>query len=98
MKTQVLLFAVGLILGPALSLALGQPQRPEVVASDIPVDDLDRGTLRRAMVGFLHMVHARDYQRAAASLDLRHLPLEMRRFPRNVRSRAHHPTSTEGYR
>jgi MscS family membrane protein len=49
----------------------GQPQH---VASDIPVDDLDRGTPRRAVEGFLQAVHARDYQRAARYLNLRRFP------------------------
>jgi MscS family membrane protein len=49
----------------------GQPRED---ASDIPVDDLDRGTPRRAVEGFLQAARAHDYQRAAGYLDLRRLP------------------------
>src|SRR5215475_671110 len=48
--------------------------RSQVVASDIPVDDLNRGTPRRAVHGFLQATRAHDYQRAADYLDLRHVP------------------------
>ena len=51
----------------------GQPQH---VASDIPVDDLDRGTPRRAVEGFLQAAHAHDYHRAARYLNLRRYPAE----------------------
>ena len=67
MKTLVLWLSVGLLLGLALSPAWGQPHhqeavgvqgheppgQPPAVAPDIPVDDLDRGTPRRAVEGFL---------------------------------------------
>jgi MscS family membrane protein len=80
--------ACGLLLGLALSPAWGQPPRHEAVgvqghqpsaqpreeAPDIPVDDLDRGTPRRTVEGFLHAARARDYRRAAGYLDLRRLP------------------------
>ena len=54
----------------------GQPRQ---VASDIPVDDLDRGTPRRAVQGFLQAARAHDYQRAAEYLDLRRCPRLRRR-------------------
>ncbi|MGH8069111.1 MAG: mechanosensitive ion channel family protein [Candidatus Entotheonellia bacterium] len=88
MKTLVLFLAVGLLLGCALSPAWGQPHHPEAVgaqghqssgqprevASDVPVDDLDRGTPRRAVEGFLRAARAHNYQRAAKYLDLRRFP------------------------
>jgi MscS family membrane protein len=49
----------------------GQPQE---VALDVPIDDLDRGTPRRAVEGFLRATGEKDYQRAAGYLDLRSLP------------------------
>ena len=90
MKTLVLWLSMGLLLRLALSPAWGQPYHQEAVgaqghelrgqppaeAPDIPVDDLDRGTPRRAVVGFRQAVHARDYQRAARYLDLRNFPAE----------------------
>jgi MscS family membrane protein len=88
MKTLALLLAAGLLLGLTLRPAEGQPMhqgaagvqvhqpssQPREVASDIPVDDLDRGTPRRAVEGFLRATHAHDYERAANYLDLRRLP------------------------
>src|SRR5512132_4312998 len=88
MKTLVLWLSVGLLLGLALCPAWGQPPhqeavgvqghetqgKPQAVASDIPVDDLDRGTPRRAVEGFLQTARAHDYQRAAEYLDLRRFP------------------------
>ena len=73
MKTLILWLSVGLLLGFASSLAGGQLGRqatvealalepstqPRQVPPDIPVDDLDRGTPRRTVVGFLHAVEAR---------------------------------------
>jgi MscS family membrane protein len=44
------------------------------VAPDIPVDDLDRGTPRRAVEGFLQAARAHNYRRAAEYLDLRRFP------------------------
>ena len=90
MKTLVLWLSMGLLLRLALSPAWGQPHPQEAVgaqghelrgqppaeAPDIPVDDLDRGTPRRAIVGFHQAVRARDYQRAARYLDLRNFPAE----------------------
>ncbi len=49
----------------------GQPQEVE---SDIPVDDLDRGTPRRAVEGFLKTTRDHDYRTAAEYLDLRGVP------------------------
>jgi MscS family membrane protein len=46
------------------------------VAPDIPVDDFDRGTPRRAVAGFLRAARADDYRRAAEYLDLRDLPAD----------------------
>src|SRR5262247_3243029 len=90
MKTLVLWLSMGLLLRLALSPAWGQPHHQEAVgaqghelrdqpqaeAPDIPVDDLDRGTPRRAVVGFRQAVRAHDYQRAAGYLDLRNFPAE----------------------
>jgi MscS family membrane protein len=90
MKTLVLWLFAGLLLGFASSLAGGQlrlqaaaegPQhepssQPRQVTPDVPVDDLDRGTPRRTVMGFLHAVTARDYQRATNYLDLRRFPAE----------------------
>ena len=78
MKTLVLWLSMGLLLRLALSPAWGQLHHQEAVgaqgherrgqppaeAPDIPVDDLGRGTPRRALVGFRQAVRARDYQRA----------------------------------
>jgi MscS family membrane protein len=50
-----------------------QPRAPE---SGIPVDDLDRGTPRRAVLGFRQAVRAHNYRRAAEYLDLQQLPAE----------------------
>jgi MscS family membrane protein len=88
MKTLVLWLSVGLLLGLALCTAWGQPHhqeavgvqgheprgQPQAVAPDIPVDDLDRGTPRRAVEGFLQMARAHNYRRAAEYLDLRRFP------------------------
>ena len=88
MKTRIRLLAVGLLLGLALRPAWGQPHpqealgapghepsgQPRAVAADIPVDDLDRGTPRRAVEGFLQAAGARDYRRAAGYLDLQRVP------------------------
>jgi MscS family membrane protein len=85
MKTLVLWLSVGLLLGLALDLAWGQPHhqegvgvkgqapsaQPPAVAPDIPVDDLDRGTPRRAVEGFLQTARVHDYRRAADYLDRR---------------------------
>ena len=90
MKTLVLWLSMGLLLRLALSPAWGQPHhqeavgvqghepsgQPQAVAPDIPVDDLDRGTPRRTLVGFRQAVRARDYQRAAGYLDLRNVSAE----------------------
>jgi MscS family membrane protein len=88
MKTLVLWLSVGLLLGLALCPAWGQPHhqeavgvqgheppgQPRAMAPDIPVDDLDRGTPRRAVEGFLQTARAHDYRRAAEYLDLRRFP------------------------
>jgi MscS family membrane protein len=88
MKTLVLWLSIALCLGLAVSPAWGQPSRqaavgaqehessgpPRRVASNIPVDDLDRGTPRRAVQGFLQAVRAHHYERAAGYLDLRRVP------------------------
>jgi MscS family membrane protein len=90
MKTLVRLLSVGLLLGLALSPAWGQPhhqaavetQRPKPSgpprqeASDIPVDDFDRGTPRRTVEGFLQAARAHNYRRAAEYLDLQRVPAE----------------------
>src|SRR6267142_828736 len=88
MKTLVLWLSVGLLLGLVLSPAWGQPHHQEAVgvqgheprgqsravAPDIPVDDLDRGTPRRTVEGFLQAARAHNYRRAAEYLDLRRFP------------------------
>src|SRR5262249_54428814 len=90
MKTLVLFLSVGLTLGLALSPTWGQPHpqaaigtqgherrgQRRAVASDIPVDDLDGGTPRRTVEGFLQAARAHNYRRAAEYLDLRGLPAE----------------------
>jgi MscS family membrane protein len=90
MKTLVLLLSVGLLLGLTWSPGWGQPShheavgaqehepsgQPQQVASDIPVDDLDRGTPRPTVEGFLRAARAHNYQRAAEYLDLRRFPAE----------------------
>jgi MscS family membrane protein len=88
MPILILLLCVELLCGFALSPAWGgqllqhelagtqgheTSGKPPHVASDIPVDDLDRGTPRRAVEGYLQALHARDYQRAAHYLNLRRL-------------------------
>jgi MscS family membrane protein len=52
----------------------GESGRPEVAVPDIPVDDMDRGTPRRAVQGFLQATRTHDFQRAARYLDLRDVP------------------------
>jgi MscS family membrane protein len=90
MKTLVLWLFVGLLLGLALRPAGAQSHPQEAVeaqghgpssqtrtaTSDIPVDDLDRGTSRRALEGFRKAARARDYRRAAEYLDLRQFTAE----------------------
>ena len=85
MKTLILSVSLGLLLGLAERPAWGQPNRqetvkapghepsakPPVVAPDVPVDDFDRGTPRRAVAGFLKAAREDDYRRAAEYLDLR---------------------------
>jgi MscS family membrane protein len=88
MKALILLLSVSLLLGYAVSSSGGQLHyqetvetqghkpsgHPDQVSSDIPVDDLDRGTPRRMVEGFLHAVRTRDYHRAAGYLNLRQVP------------------------
>jgi MscS family membrane protein len=90
MKTLILLFCIGLLLSfPARSVGgplhlqeavgthgQGASSPAPTLSSDIPVDDLDRGTPRRAVVGFLKATHERDYRRAAGYLDLQRLPAD----------------------
>jgi MscS family membrane protein len=90
MKTLVWLLSSGLLLGVAWNPAWGQPHRQDAagaqgpeptgqsrqVGSDIPDDDLDRGTPRRTVEGFRRAARAHNYQRAAEYLDLRALPAE----------------------
>jgi MscS family membrane protein len=81
-------FALALLVGLAGGAAWGQPLSPgaegatasgkstpsQAIVPDIPVDDLDRGTPRRAVRGFLQATRAHDFQRAAGYLDLRYEP------------------------
>jgi MscS family membrane protein len=90
MKTLVLWLFAGLLVGFASNLAGGQlrlqaaaeapahepSSQPRQVTPDVPVDDLDRGTPRRTVMGFLHAVTARDHQRAANYLNLQRFPAE----------------------
>jgi hypothetical protein len=90
MKTLVLWLSVVLMLGLALRPAWGQSHPHEAagaqghepshqtrtVAPDIPFDDFDRGTPRRAVEGFRQAARVRDYGRAAEYLDLRWFPTE----------------------
>src|SRR5215510_4056148 len=90
MKALVLLLSVGLLLGLASPPHWGQPSLPGTAeaqepkpsgqsrqaSSDIPVDDLDRGTPRRAVAGFRQAARAHNYRRAAEYLDLRSIPSE----------------------
>ena len=81
-------FALALLVGLAGGAAWGQPLSPaaegaaasgentpsQAVVPDIPVDDLDRGTPRRAVRGFFQATRAHDFQRAAGYLDLQYEP------------------------
>ena len=85
MKILILSVSLGLLLGFVERPAWGQPQgqetvkvpghepsvKPPAAAPDIPVDDFDRGTPRRAVAGFLKAAREDDYRRAAEYLDLR---------------------------
>jgi MscS family membrane protein len=91
MKTLILSVSLGLVLGLDLGPAWGQPQRQytvnapghdpsaktPAVVRDVPVDDFDRGTPRRAVAGFLKAAHADDYRRAAEYLELGGLPVDV---------------------
>jgi hypothetical protein len=106
MNTRVRLLSVGLLLGLALGPAWGQPHRQEAAgapehettgqprqgASDIPVDDFDRGTPRRAVEGFLQATRAHNYRRAAEYFDLRRIPAEEAKIlgPQLARQRPDH--------
>src|SRR5262245_30498008 len=88
MNTRILLFSVGLLLGYTANVTCGQLHLQETVGAaqhepsvqtgpvplDMPVDDLDRGTPRRAVQGFLQAVRAHDYHRAARYLNLQQFP------------------------
>jgi MscS family membrane protein len=80
MNTGLRLLFVGLLLGltwnPGWAQAAEPSGQPREVASGIPVDDLDRGTPRRAVEAFLRAARAHDYRRAAAYLDLRDFAAE----------------------
>jgi hypothetical protein len=90
MKTLMPWLSAWLWLWLAVSPVWGQPSHQQVIgaqeqaphgpsrqaASEIPVDDLDRGTPRRTVEGFRRVVQARNYQRAAQYLDFRDLPVE----------------------
>ncbi len=56
------------------SPAQGEQSAPE---AGIPVDELDRGTPRRSLRGFLTATQNRDFETAAEYLDLRNLPSRM---------------------
>ncbi len=82
------ILAFALLVGPAHGAAGGAPLSPGAqgatgsgesgrspeVTPDVPVDDLNRGTPRRAIAGFLERTRARDFKRAAGYLDLRNVP------------------------
>lgn len=91
MKTLILSLSLGLLIGLPARLAWAQPQhqqmveapkqepttKPPAAAPDVPVDDFDRGTPRRAVAGFLKSARADDYGRAAEYLDLGGFPPEV---------------------
>lgn len=68
-----------------LLAASAQAQQPSpdqvtqspVIGVDIPVDEFDRGTPRRSLLGFLTATQDRDFEAAAEYLDLRNLPSRM---------------------
>jgi len=60
---------------PPHTASTPQSSRPETQTPRVaPPDELGRGTPRGTMTGFLSATGARDYARAAAYLDLGHLP------------------------
>jgi MscS family membrane protein len=60
--------------GPQGAVESGSAASSPSVATDVTVDDLDRGTPRRAIQGFLRATRAHDFERAAGYLDLRAVP------------------------
>ena len=64
-----------------LTGAWAQQPPPGAVSPTIPADELNRGTPRRAMRGFMQVFEAGDYTTAAEYLDLRDLPPAYRDVP-----------------
>ena len=75
--TVMLVFA---LLAPGSHAQESSPDQGEQSAAevDIPVDELDRGTPRRSLRGFLTATQNRDFETAAEYLDLRNLPSHMK--------------------
>jgi MscS family membrane protein len=80
-----LLPALLLVFALPASYGLAQETAPDpgeqsVADADIVVDELDRGTPRRSLVGFLTVAQDRDFEKAAEYLDLRNLPSRVKSF------------------
>ena len=67
------------LLAPGSHAQESSPDQGEQSAAEagIPVDELDRGTPRRSLRGFLTATQNRDFETAAEYLDLRNLPSRM---------------------
>ena len=67
------------LLAPGSHAQESSPDQGEQSAAeaDIPADELDRGTPRRSLRGFLTATQNRDFETAAEYLDLRNLPSRM---------------------
>ncbi len=81
-KRVVLIPVAMLVLAFQAPYTLAQDSAPEQRAQDlaevdIPADELDRGTPRRSLLGFLTATQDRDFETAAEYLDLRNLPSRM---------------------
>ncbi len=67
------------LLAPGSHAQESSPDQGEQSAAeaDIPADELDRGTPRRSLRGFLTATQNRNFETAAEYLDLRNLPSRM---------------------
>ncbi len=72
----ILVFAL-LVPGSHAQESSPDQSEPTAAEADIPVDELDRGTPRRSLRGFLTATQNRDFETAADYLDLRNLPSHM---------------------
>ena len=83
MKRPLLVLAAMLVFASHAPFGFAQETAPadavQVAAPevDIPEDELDRGTPRRSLRGFLTATQNRDFETAAEYLDLRDLPSRM---------------------